>query len=755
MNILKSVLFLLLLCVTVSLVAHAQSGENPQSTITVIDIKTRDAIPYAHVLFKGKSDRDSRCYTTNMEGKVENKALDTTPIMVTCVGYKDYHDTIQAGQKVVVEMYPSVFDIDEIVVTGQFTPQRIDKSIYKINVINSHQIESKAATNLAELMEGEVNFRVMQDGILGTSINIQGLEGNNIKILVDGVPVIGRMGGDVDLSQLNLSMVDHIEIVEGPMSVIYGSNSLAGAINIITKENTRNSISTNVDAYYESIGQYNFNGLASIKKDNHIFSANIGRNFFQGYDFEEDARNKFWKPKEQYNANAHYIFQKKDQKLKLQNTYMRELVINKGKPLAPYGEVAYDSYFYSFRNTTKGQYNRKLFENHYLDLMGAWSYYSRVKRTYKKDLTTLTENLTDNESDQDTSRFTSTMLRGTFSRQKEDARINYQLGFDISLDDGTGKRLENEKKEIDDYALFLSIHHQPTTNFSFQPGFRLIYNTEYEAPIVPSLNVKWRLWNSLDIRASYARGFRSPTLKELYHSFIDFNHYIVGNPDLKAERGNNYNLAFTYNTEKLSKIHFSNFKLDFFFNDIDDNIYLVPTEDPEVATAVYKYLNLNNFKSLGGSFKFEYKFHPYLFFAAGYGTTGTYFAFREDDFQLSDLAFSSDFTTDLRYSIIKYNLDVSVFYKYNGKFSQPNIDSEDNISLGWRESFNSLDVSVLKRFWNDRISLSAGVKNLMDNTSVQTYNFSSVAHSAAGEGSSPVAWGRTYFIKFSMNFLKY
>lgn len=752
---LKHTLLFAILCFAFGTGLFAQSGDNPTSTITVIDIKTGEAIPYAHVLFKGKSDKDSRCFTTNIEGKVENKALDTCPILVTCIGYKDYHDTIQVGQKVVVEMYPSVFDIDEVVVTGQFAPQRIDKSIYKIAVINSKQIESKAATNLAELMKGEVNFRIMQDGILGSSINIQGLEGNNIKILIDGVPVIGRMGGDVDLSQLNLSNVDHIEIVEGPMSVIYGSNSLAGAINIITKENTRNSITTNVDAYYESIGQYNFNGLASIKKDNHIFSANVGRNFFQGYDFDKNARDKFWKPKEQYNADAHYIFKDKKQKLKLQNTYMRELVVNKGKPRAPWGEEAYDSYFYSYRNTTKGQYNRDLFTNHYLELVGAYSYFSRVKRTYKKDLTTLTENLTTESLDQDTSKFTSTTMRGTFSRQEEGARINYQLGFDATLDAGIGKRLESERKEIQDYALFLSIHHQPTTNFSFQPGIRVIYNTEYDAPVVPSLNIKWKVWNSLDIRASYAGGFRSPTLKELYHSFIDFNHYIVGNPDLKAEHGHNVNLAFTLNTEKLSKIHFSNFKLDFFFNDIDDNIYLVPTEDPNVASAVYRYLNLHNFKSLGGSFKFEYEFHPYLFFTAGYGNTGTYFAFSESNFQLSDFSFSSDFTSDLRYSIIKYNMDISVFYKYNGRFNRPNVDGEDNVSLGWRESFNSIDVSVIKRFWDDRIGLSAGVKNLMDNTSVESYNFNSMAHSGGGSVQSPVAWGRTYFIKFNMNFMKY
>ncbi|MCF8371398.1 MAG: TonB-dependent receptor [Bacteroidales bacterium] len=748
---LKSTLLLTSLLFSLSFDLFAQSGENPVTQITVVDIKTGEVIPFAHVLFKGKSEKDSRCYTTNLEGKVENRALDKTAIMITCIGYVDYHDTIEVGQNLRAEMYPSVFDIDEVVVTGQFTPQRIDKSIYKIAVINSKQIESKAATNLAELMKGEVNFRITQDAVFGSGLTIQGMRGNNVKVLIDGVPVIGRMGGDVDLSQLNLSMIDHIEVVEGPMSVIYGSNSLAGAINLITKENTRNSITTSLDAYYESVGVYNFNALASGKKDKHSFSANLGRDFFGGFDTNKNTRSKSWNPKEQYKADGYYIFKDKRQKLKLQNTYMRELVLDQGDPYF-YGERVRDSYFYSYRNTTKGQYNRDLFKNHYLELIGAWSYYSRVKRTYSKDLTTLTEILAPEASDQDTSKFTSTTLRGTFSRQNNESKINYQMGLDITLDAGTGKRLLSETQEIQDYAFFLSVNHQPTKNFSFQPGLRVIYNTKYNAPLVPSLNIKWKLWNSLDMRASYARGFRSPTLKELYLNFIDINHYLEGNPNLKAENGNNFNLSFIYNTEKLSKIHFSNFKLDFFFNDIDDNIYLAAREDPKKP--MYEYLNVLNFKSLGGSFKFEYKFHPYLFFTVGVGKTGIYAAMEENEFKFSDFVVNSDFSTDLRYSVVKYNMDISLFYKYNGRFVELYIDDDDKVYQNIMDGYHSLDISVLKRLWNDRISISTGVKNLMDNTNVG-FSGTGGAHSGGDSSNRMMAWGRTYFIKFNMNFSKY
>ena len=68
-------------------------------------------------------------------------------------------------------------------------------------------------------------------------MSVQGLSGENVKILIDGVPVVGRLNGNVDLSQINLTNIERVEIVEGPLSVNYGTNALAGTINLITKKN--------------------------------------------------------------------------------------------------------------------------------------------------------------------------------------------------------------------------------------------------------------------------------------------------------------------------------------------------------------------------------------------------------------------------------------------------------------------------------------------------------------------------------------
>ena len=76
-----------------------------------------------------------------------------------------------------------------------------------------------------------------------------------------------RINGNIDISQINMNNVDHIEIVEGPLSVNYGTDALAGTINIITKKSQKETFSVSSNNYYESTGQYNFSGRIGYRKN--------------------------------------------------------------------------------------------------------------------------------------------------------------------------------------------------------------------------------------------------------------------------------------------------------------------------------------------------------------------------------------------------------------------------------------------------------------------------------------------------------
>ena len=83
--------------------------------------------------------------------------------------------------------------MNEVVVTAQYTPQRVDQSIYKVQVIGAKKIDQKGANNLAELFSSELSMQINQDGALGSNLNIRGLGGEHVKFLLDGVTMIGRL----------------------------------------------------------------------------------------------------------------------------------------------------------------------------------------------------------------------------------------------------------------------------------------------------------------------------------------------------------------------------------------------------------------------------------------------------------------------------------------------------------------------------------------------------------------------------------
>lgn len=126
--------------------------------------------------------------------------------------------------------------LDELVVTGQYRPQSLKNSVYKVNVIKSQRILLSGATNIQQVLFNQLGLSFSNDNTLGTSdIQIMGMSGRNVKILLDGVPLVDRGDTRESLNQVDLNTIDRIEMVEGPMSVSYGSDALAGVVNLISK----------------------------------------------------------------------------------------------------------------------------------------------------------------------------------------------------------------------------------------------------------------------------------------------------------------------------------------------------------------------------------------------------------------------------------------------------------------------------------------------------------------------------------------
>ena len=148
-------------------------------------------------------------------------------------------------------------------------------------------------------------------------MSLMGISGENIKLLIDGIPVAGRTRDAADLGQINISEVERIEIVEGPMAVSYGSSALAGVVNVITLKGSKHKSELGLEVLEESAG--NEYGISSgLHKQSlsgyHRWSPNFGsrlqlsHSFFAGYPSQSTERETDWDPKTQSTASLSLNF---------------------------------------------------------------------------------------------------------------------------------------------------------------------------------------------------------------------------------------------------------------------------------------------------------------------------------------------------------------------------------------------------------------------------------------------------------------
>lgn len=730
--------------------------------IKVISKDDGQPIPSAHVFVQDKNIPHENYFITDTSGialitgfEKSNRKIFVT---VSFIGYTKFTDSIKTTENKTYYLTPEKTTLNEVVVTAQYAPNSPEKAVHKIKIIDSKKIEAMGAVNLKDVLSNELNIRLSQDNVLGSSMSLQGISGQNVKILVDGVPVTGRLNGSIDISQINMNNVDRIEIIEGPLSVNYGTDALGGTINIITKKSQKETFSFNSSNYYESNGQYNFTGKIGYRKKKELISISGGRNYFDGWRANDkpfhveqirvadSLRFKNWKPKEQYFGTLYYGHYFKKVKFGYTGDYFYEQVTNKGLPRLPYYETAFDDYYNTKRINNALNLNGQITKNYYLNVLAAYNHFQKVKNTYFKDLTTLDQVLTENASDQDTSAFNDIITRGTISRTKDSAKFNYEFGYDINHETALGIRIKNSKQKIGDYAIFSSAEYKPFKSLTIRPGLRAIYNTAYKAPLIPSINIKYSASikgnnnKTVAVRFSYARGFRSPSLKELYFYFVDINHNITGNENLKAEQSHNFNLSASYNQtlgERAWKLD-----LSLFYNTINNMISLAQS-----SATQYSYFNIDKFQTLGAQLQDEYSIKHFKI-AIGGAYIWRYNQLSEQ-YSAEPFSYSPEARCNLFYEWHKQSMTFALFYKYTGKLPAYTLSATNEIYKTTMQDYSTADASITRTFFKKKLGLTIGAKNLFDVKNVTGVATGS-AHSSGGNSIS-VGMGRTYFFKLDIN----
>lgn len=708
-----------------------------QHTLKVEDEEHHSLLADINIIYLGDHLGYEKHLHTDTSGSVEIPFEERAMLEIHSAFHHDTTLFIDGKHNYTITLHDEVLTGAEAVITAQYCHTTTENAVHKIKVIDAEQIEKRGAVNLKDVLATEMNIRLEQDNILGTGITMQGLDGENVKILVDGVPLIGRLDGNLDLTQINLDNIERIEVVEGPLSVSYGTNALAGTINLITKKTSSETLQLHLTTYYESIGQYNVSGRIAKQIKGQALSLSGGRNFFDGYSEQDTSRFLQWKPKEQYFANFQYKTVVKDVYFRLNNDFFKEKITNRGAERAPYYNTAFDDYYHTFRNNTSLFLKWFINDNWTFFNTLNYSYYQRQKDNFFKDLTTLEETRTGAEN-QDTSVFDLIMARGTLTRSTDSSHFNYQLGYDINIESTYGERIVDNTQSIRDYAVFASAEYAPAQHITIRPGLRYAHNSKYKAPLIPSLNIRYRLGKSATLRLSYGRGFRAPSLKELYMNFVDLNHDIQGNPDLKAETTDAYQIHYTTGDTLLSLP--IKFELSTFYNNLSNKIDILQADD----NGMYEYINVGKNKTAGVQTSANVVVHDDYKFSIGGNYTGRYNQL-SDTTEANSFSFSPELQASLTRDFAKQKLSVSIFYKYTGRLPNYFLNDEAEIEQGFMDAYSMSNLTVSKQLFKDHVSLSCGIKNLFNVVNVRTSGNSGGAHSSSSDNTS-VAWSRSFFV---------
>jgi outer membrane receptor for ferrienterochelin and colicins len=408
--------------------------------------------------------------------------------------------------------------------------------------------------------------------------------------------------------------------------------------------------------------------------------------------------------------------------------------------------IALDRQYQTTRLTSSFFYEKKHNGKRNINVVGAYNGYMRRFNTFVKDLTNLSEQLVAEPFEHDTNWFHQVMSRGTYANVAFSQKLSYQMGYEFNHEFFFGSRVQNQSVNMGDYNLFASTEWKPFKHFLVRPAIRIIYHTQYDAPLVPSINFKYDLREALIFRGSYARGFRAPSLKELHLEFVDAAHNIRGNKQLNAETSDNFQFGLAYSHKWVSKIF--RFEPILFYNKIQNMIDLARVGNGN--DALFQYVNVNNFTSYGTAVNLEYRTEPYQV-SLGYSLTG-----RKNELALyepSNLFFyAHEWRLNTSVFIKKHNLSFNYFCKFNGRFQiyQYNFRQND-VSLSYIDPFALMDFTVNKSMLKQRLSITVGLKNMLNIINVNA-NLSSGPHGAAS-GNAAAGMGRTAFVGINYNFL--
>jgi len=263
--------YIIITFIVSSIIASTTLANRVEITGIITDAVSEEPIPFASAQIEGTSLGTVADSTGQFV--IRHVPPGDHTLLVSSVGYETNRLTINtlstSNSQLELTLLPVQIESKGIVVTGTRTPRYIKDVPVFTEIVSRASIEDKSAHNIFEALEGESGIRVEQQcqGCNFSILRMQGLGADHTQILLDGQPVYSGLANVYGLQQMSTADVDQIEIVKGAGSALYGSNAIAGAINIVSSIPRKSEGKVGIELGEHGTNNYDIS--AGTKKENH------------------------------------------------------------------------------------------------------------------------------------------------------------------------------------------------------------------------------------------------------------------------------------------------------------------------------------------------------------------------------------------------------------------------------------------------------------------------------------------------------
>jgi vitamin B12 transporter len=413
---------------------------------------------------------------------------------------------------------------EEIVVTASAMPETVESTPASVTVITQKEIEQHAARDLADVLREVPGLTISRTGSPGkaTSLFTRGANSTHTLVLWNGIEINNPYFAGYDWGRFSTAGVQQVEVVRGPYSALYGSDAVAGVVNVLT-----NPVKSGVHGDFEAGGHGLRNAMAGADyvTSSTLFSASYEHRSDDGFDtnddFTQNTANLFFK----WTAANHFSF----------GLAGRRTSYDLGVPtnLNAAGTAIIPS-----PNRRQEGTERQL-AIPIAQSIGRFSYELALSESKRND------SFTDPD---DPYGFINGTTESTTRRVRLTTRTATGIGTIVAggetaratVNDLTpfGPNLDHDRRR--DKSLFIEdrIHHElgPDSSLEFTVGARHDDFDEFGTETTPRLAFAW-VHGGSKIRAAYGESFRAPSIGELFFPFS-------GNPDLRAEHGKTAEIGY-------------------------------------------------------------------------------------------------------------------------------------------------------------------------------------------------------------------